>query len=93
MPRLSGGCGNSSRQGGWHASSPVAVLVDITDDGIGVFRRVRESLQLADDVEAVFVLEKGSFTTQPARHTGEGIFFIESGQPVSARIRARRLDH
>ena len=57
------------------AVSQAGVLVDITDDGIGVFRRVRESLQLADDVEAVFVLEKGRFTTQPARHTGEGIFF------------------
>jgi hypothetical protein len=51
------------------------VLVDIADDGIGVFRHVRESLHLPEDVEAVFVLEKGRFTTQPARHTGEGIFF------------------
>jgi hypothetical protein len=55
--------------------SAAGVLVDIADDGIGVFRHVRESLHLPEDVEAVFVLEKGRFTTQPARHTGEGIFF------------------
>jgi hypothetical protein len=51
------------------------VVVEISDDGIGVFRRVRESRDLPDDVEAVFVLEKGRFTTQPERHSGEGIFF------------------
>ena len=50
---------------------------------------IREAQGLPDDVESVFVLEKGRFTTQPARHSGEGIFFsskaanryrIESGR-------------
>jgi len=57
------------------AVSPAGVLIDVVDDGIGVFRHVRETQSLPDDVEAVFVLEKGRFTTQPERHTGEGIFF------------------
>jgi hypothetical protein len=56
------------------AVSPHGVLIDVVDDGIGVFRHVRETQALPDDVEAVFVLEKGRFTTQPERHTGEGIF-------------------
>jgi len=51
------------------------VVVEIVDDGVGVFRNVREAERLPDDVESVFVLEKGRFTTQPERHTGEGIFF------------------
>lgn len=51
------------------------ICIEIEDDGIGVFRQVRESQKLLDDVEAVFVLEKGRFTTQPDRHSGEGIFF------------------
>ena len=51
------------------------VAVEIVDDGVGVFRNVREAERLPDDVESVFVLEKGRFTTQPERHTGEGIFF------------------
>jgi hypothetical protein len=57
------------------SAASVGVVVEISDDGIGVFRRVRESRDLPDDVEAVFVLEKGRFTTQPERHSGEGIFF------------------
>lgn len=56
-------------------ASPSGVVIEICDDGIGVFRSVRESQRLPDDVEAVFVLEKGRFTTQPERHSGEGIFF------------------
>lgn len=56
-------------------ASPQGVVIEIVDDGIGVFRSVRESQGLPDDVEAVFVLEKGRFTTQPERHSGEGIFF------------------
>lgn len=56
-------------------ASPSGIIIEIVDDGIGVFRSVRESQGLPDDVEAVFVLEKGRFTTQPGRHSGEGIFF------------------
>lgn len=56
-------------------ASASGVVVEISDDGIGVFRSVREAQRLPDDVEAVFVLEKGRFTTQPERHSGEGIFF------------------
>ncbi|MFM8292003.1 MAG: ATP-binding protein [Planctomycetia bacterium] len=56
-------------------ASTSGVVVEISDDGIGVFRSVREAQRLPDDVEAVFVLEKGRFTTQPERHSGEGIFF------------------
>lgn len=54
---------------------PAGVVVEVADDGVGVFRRIREAQDLPDDVEAVFVLEKGRFTTQPDRHSGEGIFF------------------
>lgn len=57
------------------ASSAAGIVIEIVDDGIGVFRSVRESQDLPDDVEAVFILEKGRFTTLPDRHTGEGIFF------------------
>ena len=57
------------------SSSPAGIVIEIVDNGIGVFRSVRESQGLPDDVEAVFVLEKGRFTTQPTRHSGEGIFF------------------
>ena len=54
---------------------PGGVVIEVGDDGRGVFRCVREAEGLAEDFEAVFVLEKGRFTTQPLRHSGEGIFF------------------
>lgn len=47
----------------------------IDDDGIGIFRKIREALNLMDDRHAILELSKGKLTTDPARHTGEGIFF------------------
>jgi len=48
---------------------------EIVDDGIGVFRHVRERLGLPDDLAAIQQLSKGRETTAPERHSGEGIFF------------------
>ncbi len=47
----------------------------ISDDGVGIFRKIREALNLMDDRHAILELSKGKLTTDPARHTGEGIFF------------------
>jgi anti-sigma regulatory factor (Ser/Thr protein kinase) len=70
--------------------SAAGVQLEIIDDGIGVFRRVRETVDLPDEVEAVFVLEKGRFTTQPDRHSGEGIFF-SSKIPSLYRLESGRI--
>ncbi|MEX1046716.1 MAG: DUF4325 domain-containing protein [Actinomycetota bacterium] len=48
---------------------------EIVDNGVGVFRHVRQKLHLRSDLEAIQELTKGKRTTDPARHTGEGIFF------------------
>jgi anti-sigma regulatory factor (Ser/Thr protein kinase)/biotin operon repressor len=47
----------------------------IIDNGIGIFRKIQAALNLADERHAVFELSKGKLTTDPKRHTGEGIFF------------------
>jgi len=47
----------------------------IFDDGVGIFRKIQEALNLVDERHAVLELSKGKFTTDPKRHTGEGIFF------------------
>jgi anti-sigma regulatory factor (Ser/Thr protein kinase) len=49
--------------------------IRVTDDGVGVFRNIREGLGLDDERHAIFELTKGKVTTDPSRHTGEGIFF------------------
>jgi anti-sigma regulatory factor (Ser/Thr protein kinase) len=50
------------------------VLV-IRDDGEGIFKRIARLLSLGDPREAILELSKGKLTTDPGRHTGEGIFF------------------
>jgi anti-sigma regulatory factor (Ser/Thr protein kinase) len=50
-------------------------VVTIRDDGVGIFRKIRAALGLLDERHAVLELAKGKFTTDPQRHSGEGIFF------------------
>jgi hypothetical protein len=52
-----------------------STAITIYDDGIGIFKKIQEALGLLDERHAVFELSKGKLTTDPARHTGEGIFF------------------
>jgi hypothetical protein len=50
-------------------------VFEVHDDGVGVYRHLRERLGLEDDLAALQQLVKGRETTAPDRHTGEGIFF------------------
>ncbi|MHB8833513.1 MAG: winged helix-turn-helix domain-containing protein, partial [Desulfobacteria bacterium] len=47
----------------------------IADDGIGIFRKIKAELGLEDERHTILELAKGKLTTDPQRHTGEGIFF------------------
>ena len=47
----------------------------IQDDGVGIFKKIQSALRLDDERHSVLELAKGKFTTDPARHSGEGIFF------------------
>jgi len=47
----------------------------VSDDGIGIFEKISKALQLAVRRQALFELSKGKFTTDPSRHSGEGVFF------------------
>ena len=47
----------------------------ILDDGVGIFRKIRRERGLLDERHAILELWKGKLTTDPQRHTGEGIFF------------------
>ena len=51
------------------------LLLGVWDDGIGIFRKIGRALQLPDERLALLELSKGKFTTDPRRHSGEGIFF------------------
>jgi hypothetical protein len=47
----------------------------VWDNGVGIFTKIKNALQLIDERHAVLELTKGKLTTDPDRHTGEGIFF------------------
>lgn len=47
----------------------------ITDDGLGIFKKIQTTLNLLDEKHAILELSKGKLTTDPKRHSGEGIFF------------------
>lgn len=52
-----------------------ATRIILTDDGVGIFKKIQDALGLMDERHAVLELAKGKFTTDPVHHTGEGIFF------------------
>jgi anti-sigma regulatory factor (Ser/Thr protein kinase) len=51
------------------------VTLWIVDDGVGIFRKIARALDLPDERLSLLELAKGKFTTDPQRHTGEGVFF------------------
>lgn len=55
--------------------SGVDIRIQIIDFGEGIFKRICRLKNLMHEPEAVFELSKGKLTTDPTKHTGEGIFF------------------
>ena len=57
------------------ARQPPRLTLEVEDDGVGAFVRVRDALGLPSQLAAIQELSKGKTTTDPERHTGEGLFF------------------
>lgn len=53
----------------------VSTEMVISDDGVGIFKKIQKAMSLLDERHAILELSKGKLTTDPKRHTGEGIFF------------------
>lgn len=51
------------------------IKLRIQDDGVGVFKKIQDHFGLEDPRHALLELAKGKLTSDPERHTGEGIFF------------------
>lgn len=54
---------------------PSNIMLQIEDNGIGIFKKIQTQFGLDDERHSILELSKGKLTTDPARHTGEGIFF------------------
>lgn len=57
------------------AKTAASTEMRVSDNGIGIFRKIQSALGLLDERHSVLELAKGKFTTDPANHSGEGIFF------------------
>jgi anti-sigma regulatory factor (Ser/Thr protein kinase) len=53
----------------------IGVNLLVADNGIGIFNKIAAALHLHDPRQSILELSKGKLTTDPDRHTGEGIFF------------------
>jgi anti-sigma regulatory factor (Ser/Thr protein kinase) len=53
----------------------VSTKIVIRDDGVGIFKKIQVAMNLPDQRNALLELSKGKLTTDPSRHTGQGIFF------------------
>jgi len=53
----------------------VNVEIAIIDNGVGIFKKIQRAMKFSSERYSALELAKGKFTTDPARHTGEGIFF------------------
>lgn len=47
----------------------------VSDDGVGIFNKIRQKLHFDDSRTALLELSKGKLTTDSRNHSGEGIFF------------------
>jgi anti-sigma regulatory factor (Ser/Thr protein kinase)/predicted transcriptional regulator len=54
---------------------PVLITLRVSDDGVGVFTKIQQAFGYDDPRQALLELAKGKVTSDPDRHTGEGIFF------------------
>lgn len=59
----------------WIKKTAANTQMCVSDDGVGIFRKIQAALNLLDERHAVLELAKGKFTTDPKNHSGEGIFF------------------
>ena len=47
----------------------------VSDNGTGIFKKIKNDLGLEYSSQAILELAKGKFTSDPENHSGEGIFF------------------
>ena len=58
-----------------YAENHKNIFVTIEDNGIGIFKKIKEDHNLENENQAIFELQKGKLTSDSQNHSGEGIFF------------------
>lgn len=47
----------------------------LRDSGVGIFKKIETAMSFGDERHAILELSKGKLTTDPEKHTGQGLFF------------------
>jgi anti-sigma regulatory factor (Ser/Thr protein kinase) len=55
--------------------TPAHMQLLVSDDGRGLFDKIREGFEIEDPAMAMLELSKGKLTSAPERHTGRGLYF------------------
>ncbi len=63
-------------------SSFLTTNICISDNGVGIFRKIQAALNLEDERHALLELAKGKLTTDSLKHSGQGIFFTSKAVDV-----------
>jgi len=58
----------------WLTRAQGITRILIIDDGVGIFRKIQTAFDLTDERQAVLELTKGKLTTDPSKHSGQGIY-------------------
>lgn len=58
------------------SANAIQTRIIIQDDGVGIFKKIKEGLKLPDERQSLLELSKGKMTTASKDHSGEGIFFV-----------------
>jgi anti-sigma regulatory factor (Ser/Thr protein kinase) len=56
------------------SANDLEITFDIIDNGIGIFLKIQNDLDLDDPRDSILELAKGKYTSEPENHSGEGIF-------------------
>jgi biotin operon repressor len=59
-----------------------ALIFTVRDRGIGIFNNVRDKFRLPNEIAAMQELLKGKTTTDPERHSGQGVFWTSKSADV-----------
>jgi anti-sigma regulatory factor (Ser/Thr protein kinase) len=51
------------------------IRIVVIDNGVGIFRKIKEAYHLSDERQSILELSKGKLTSDPQKHSGQGIFF------------------
>ena len=57
------------------ALNALNIKIWVIDNGVGIFKKIQKDLGFEDPKHSILELAKGKFTSDPEKHSGEGIFF------------------